>query len=128
MEAGSNSFEIHRRLLALGLRAVVLESAHVWANTPKHMPTMTRCGNGSRKAYRATSLLDPFSVTVHFEQAQQKGSGAEHHLDSPWELMINGPASRTAASNPRSLRSFTSHVRWTSASVWGASPVFNAWL
>jgi transposase len=29
MEAGSNSFEIHRRLLALGLRAVVLESAHV---------------------------------------------------------------------------------------------------
>jgi transposase len=29
MEAGSNSFEIHRRLLALGLRAVVLESAYV---------------------------------------------------------------------------------------------------
>jgi len=29
LEAGSNSFEIHRRLLALGLRAVVLESAHV---------------------------------------------------------------------------------------------------
>jgi len=29
MEAGSNSFEVHRRLLALGLRAVVLESAHV---------------------------------------------------------------------------------------------------
>ena len=29
MEAGSNSFEIHRRLLAMGLRAVVLESAHV---------------------------------------------------------------------------------------------------
>lgn len=29
MEAGSNSFEIHRRLLALGLRAVVLESCHV---------------------------------------------------------------------------------------------------
>ena len=29
LEAGSNSFEIHRRLLALGLRAVVLESGHV---------------------------------------------------------------------------------------------------
>jgi transposase len=29
MEAGSNSFEIHRRLLSLGLRAVVLESCHV---------------------------------------------------------------------------------------------------
>lgn len=29
MEAGSNSFELHRRLLALGLRAVVMESAHV---------------------------------------------------------------------------------------------------
>lgn len=29
LEAGSNSFEIHRRLLALGRRAVVLESAHV---------------------------------------------------------------------------------------------------
>ena len=29
LEAGSNSFEIHRRLLVLGLRAVVLESAHV---------------------------------------------------------------------------------------------------
>ena len=29
LEAGSNSFEISRRLLALGLRAAVLESAHV---------------------------------------------------------------------------------------------------
>lgn len=29
MEAGTNSFEIHRRLLAMGLRAVVLESCHV---------------------------------------------------------------------------------------------------
>jgi transposase len=29
MEAGSNSFEIHRRLLELGLRAVVMESSHV---------------------------------------------------------------------------------------------------
>lgn len=29
MEAGSNSFEIHRRRLALGLRAVVMESCHV---------------------------------------------------------------------------------------------------
>jgi transposase len=29
LEAGSNSFEIHRRLLALGLRAVVLESSFV---------------------------------------------------------------------------------------------------
>lgn len=29
MEASSNSFEIHRRLLALGLRAVVMESCHV---------------------------------------------------------------------------------------------------
>lgn len=29
MEAGSNSFEIHRRLLDLGLRAVVLESSYV---------------------------------------------------------------------------------------------------
>ena len=29
MEAGGNSFEIHRRLLAMGLRAVVLESCHV---------------------------------------------------------------------------------------------------
>jgi len=29
LEAGANSFEIHRRLLALGLRAVVLESAYV---------------------------------------------------------------------------------------------------
>jgi len=29
MEASGNSFEIHRRLLALGLRAVVLESCHV---------------------------------------------------------------------------------------------------
>ena len=29
MEAGSNSFEIHRRLLALGLRGVVMESCHV---------------------------------------------------------------------------------------------------
>lgn len=29
MEAGTNSFEIHRRLLALGLRAVVMESAFV---------------------------------------------------------------------------------------------------
>jgi transposase len=29
LEAGSNSFEIHRRLLALGMRAVVLESCHV---------------------------------------------------------------------------------------------------
>ena len=29
LEAGSNSFEIHRRLLSLGLRAVVLESCHV---------------------------------------------------------------------------------------------------
>jgi transposase len=29
LEAGSNSFEIHRRLLALGMRAAVLESGHV---------------------------------------------------------------------------------------------------
>jgi transposase len=29
MEAGSNSFEVYRRLLALGMRAVVLESAYV---------------------------------------------------------------------------------------------------
>jgi transposase len=29
MEAGTNSFELHRRLLARGLRAVVMESAHV---------------------------------------------------------------------------------------------------
>lgn len=29
MEAGGNSFEIHRRLLASGLRAVVMESCHV---------------------------------------------------------------------------------------------------
>jgi transposase len=29
MEAGSNSFEVHRRLLDLGLRAVVMESSHV---------------------------------------------------------------------------------------------------
>ncbi len=29
LEAGSNSFEIYRRLLALGLRAVVMESCHV---------------------------------------------------------------------------------------------------
>jgi len=29
MEAGSNSFEIHRRLVDLGLRAVVMESCHV---------------------------------------------------------------------------------------------------
>jgi transposase len=29
MEAGSNSFEIYRRLLAIGLRAVVMESCHV---------------------------------------------------------------------------------------------------
>ena len=29
MEAGANSFEIHRRLLDLGLRAVVMESSHV---------------------------------------------------------------------------------------------------
>jgi transposase len=29
MEASANSFELHRRLLALGLRAVVMESAHV---------------------------------------------------------------------------------------------------
>jgi transposase len=29
LEAGANSFEIHRRLLALGRRAVVLESGHV---------------------------------------------------------------------------------------------------
>lgn len=29
MEAGANSFEIHRRLLATGLRAVVMESCHV---------------------------------------------------------------------------------------------------
>ena len=29
MEAGSNSFEIARRLAALGLRAVVMESAYV---------------------------------------------------------------------------------------------------
>ena len=29
MEAGSNSFELHRRLAILGLRAIVLESAHV---------------------------------------------------------------------------------------------------
>ena len=29
LEASGNSFEIHRRLLALGLRAVVLESCHV---------------------------------------------------------------------------------------------------
>lgn len=29
MEASGNSFEIHRRLLALGLRAVVMESCHV---------------------------------------------------------------------------------------------------
>jgi len=29
MEAGTNSFEIHRRLLAMGLRALVLESCHV---------------------------------------------------------------------------------------------------
>ncbi len=35
MEAGSNSFEIHRRLLALGLRAVVMESCHVG----KHVKT-----------------------------------------------------------------------------------------
>ena len=29
MEAGSNSFEVHRKLAALGLRSLVLESAHV---------------------------------------------------------------------------------------------------
>lgn len=33
MEAGANSFEIHRRLLALGLRAVVMESCHVGKHT-----------------------------------------------------------------------------------------------
>ncbi len=29
MEAGSNSFEVHRRLVDLGMRAVVMESCHV---------------------------------------------------------------------------------------------------
>lgn len=36
MEAGSNSFEIHRRLLALGLRAVVMESHHVGLHAKKY--------------------------------------------------------------------------------------------
>ena len=36
MEAGSNSFEIHRRLLALGLRAVVMESCHVGSRAKKY--------------------------------------------------------------------------------------------
>jgi transposase len=36
MEAGGNSFEIHRRLVALGLRAVVLESAYVGLHAKKY--------------------------------------------------------------------------------------------
>jgi len=36
MEAGSNSFEIHRRLLSLGLRAVVMESCHVGKHARSH--------------------------------------------------------------------------------------------
>jgi transposase len=36
LEAGSNSFEIHRRLLALGLRAVVLESSHVGEHAKRY--------------------------------------------------------------------------------------------
>lgn len=36
MEAGSNSFEVCRRLQALGLRAVVLESAHVGRRAKSH--------------------------------------------------------------------------------------------
>jgi transposase len=36
MEAGSNSFELCRRLQALGLRAVVLESAHVGKRAKSH--------------------------------------------------------------------------------------------
>ncbi len=36
MEAGSNSFEIQRRLSALGLRAVVMESCHVGRHAKTH--------------------------------------------------------------------------------------------
>ena len=36
LEAGANSFEIHGRLLALGLRAVVLESGYVGAHAKKY--------------------------------------------------------------------------------------------
>ena len=36
LEAGSNSFEICRRLLALGLRAVVMESCHVGKHAKTH--------------------------------------------------------------------------------------------
>lgn len=36
MEAGGNSFEIHRRLTALNLRAVVLESAHIGHHAKKY--------------------------------------------------------------------------------------------
>jgi len=36
LEAGSNSFEIYRRLLALGLRVVVLESGHVGRRAKKY--------------------------------------------------------------------------------------------
>lgn len=37
MEAGSNSFEVYRRLLALGLRAVVMESCYVGNQAKKHV-------------------------------------------------------------------------------------------
>lgn len=36
LEAGSNSFEIHRRLTALGRRALVLESAHVGRHAKRY--------------------------------------------------------------------------------------------
>jgi transposase len=36
MEAGSNSFEMHRRLLALGLRAAVLESSEIGRRAKKY--------------------------------------------------------------------------------------------
>src|SRR3954469_6722509 len=36
LEAGSNSFEIARRLIGLGLRAIVLESAHVGYHARKY--------------------------------------------------------------------------------------------
>ncbi|HVJ58600.1 MAG TPA: hypothetical protein VM574_12250, partial [Terrimicrobiaceae bacterium] len=49
LEAGSNSFVLCRRLRALGLRAVVLESCHVG----KHAKTYADNEQNGCRAYRA---------------------------------------------------------------------------
>ena len=71
MEAGSNSFEIHRRLLSLGLRAVVLESCHVGKHAKTYADNDKMAATNSLKGYLNQFAIRTASRGLQLERTRQ---------------------------------------------------------